>query len=484
MSLQQKRIPFAPIQESGQEELAGGAPVAWNVVMDDKGCVRRRPCITAYSEAPTAAVDADGIAGLHATTDGDLYAVGNSPVFKKLYSVGGGSATEISSNNGDRLHGNLRPTFAETEMLVVIAAGIEPHKIERATNTPSRLGGSPPRASHVIANNSRLLMNDIDSQRTWVYYSGTATGRITFAGFEQWSGAGNSGVFTANARPDPLVAIAENTNEVFALGSTTVQTYGPDGQFIYSPSYVREYGCGAPYSIVRDDNTIAWLDDKRRIVASDGRSFKVLSGAIAKTLTDLTTVSDCFGYRVHTGYVDALAFTFPTEGRTFVYQKNAGWSQWGSWDDSIANWAPFPVNAHTLVFGEDVNVVGLSDGRIGKLSLGSQTDFGDSVVASVTSGFLSRGTSNRKYCRSVRFTMRRGFTSGTGEPKVLLQWRDNLGAWGNPVEVSLGAAGDYEVVVTLRSLGVYRSREWKVTFSGPEDLALVDVTEEFDILDS
>lgn len=480
----QARIPFAPLQESSNEELAGGSPVAWNVIIDDKGCVRRRPGISAYSEAPSTVVDADGISALHATTSGELYAVGNSPAFKSIYRVAGGSAAELTPTNGERLHGSRRPVIAETEMLLVLAAGFEPHKVVRSTGACSFLGGSPPQASHVIANASRLLLNDVTSQRTWVYYSSTATGLVTYAGFEQWSGPGTSGTFTAAARPDPVVALAENTNEVFVLGATTVQTYGTDATFIYLPAYTREYGCSAPYSIIRDDNTLTWLDDKKRIVRSDGRTYSVISGAIAKTLSDLETVSDAYGYRVVCGYVDALVFTFPTEGRTFVYQKNSGWSQWGSWSDSLANWSPFAVNAHALVFEDAVNVVGLTDGRIGKLSLSSQTDLGEPVVASVTSGFINRGTSNRKHCQSVRFTMRRGETSASDTPVLLLQWRDDTGSWNTGVNVSLGSAGDRMPVVTLRSLGVYRTREWRVTFSGPEDLALVDVTEEFDVLAS
>lgn len=482
--MKQARIPFAPLQESGQEELAGSAPVAWNVVVDDKMCLRRRPCVATYLEAPTSVVDSNGISGLHATTSGELYAVGGGEVFKSIYRISGGSAAELSTNNGERVHGNTRPVFAETEMLIVIAAGLEPHKIVRSTGVCSRLGGGPPKASHVIANASRILLNDVDTQKTWVYYSSTATGLVTFVGFEQWSGTGSSGVFTASARPDPVVALGENTNEVFVFGSTTVQTYGTDATFIYSPAYVREYGCSAKHSIIRDDNALIWLDDKRRIVKSDGRTFSVISGPIAKTLTDLTTVSDAYGYRVRTGYVDAIVMTFPTEARTFVYQKNSGWSQWGSWSNTLANWTPFTVNAHATVFGEDVNVVGLSNGKIGKLTLSAQDDLGDPVVASVTSGFLDRGTSNRKLCKSVMFTLRRGFTTGTGEPQVMLQWRDDLGSWGQAVPVSLGAAGDYITVVTLRSLGVYRTREWRLTFSGPEDLAIVSVTEEFEILAS
>lgn len=484
---EQKPIAFGPAQDSGSEELAGASPVAWNVVVDSKGCVRRRPGITAYSEAPSEVIDAIGISGLHATTSGELYAVSSAETFKPIYQISGGQSSELTNDNGDMVYGDGRPVFAETEALIVIAAGRQPQKVVRSTGVCSRLGGSPPRATHVIANSSRLLLNDVQTQKTWAYYSADATGTVSFAGHEQWNGAGNSGNIAAASRPDPLVALAENTNEVFLLGATSVQTYAPDGSIIYAPATTREFGCAAPYSVVRDDQALAWLDDKRRFVRTDGRSFAVLSAPISKTLASFSTVSDAFGYRVHTSYLDALVWTFPTEGRTLCYQKGAGWSQWGGWSNSVANWTSFPVNAHTLVFGSDTNVVAVNTsqgGRIAQLSLDAQTDLGDPVVASVTSGFENRGTANRKHCIAVRFVLRRGFTAATGSPTVSLQWRDSLGPWGTAVPVRLGAPSEFDVVVAIRSLGVYRSRQWRITFSGPEDLALVSVTEEYEVLSS
>jgi len=488
----QKPVPFGPIQESGSEELAGASPVAMNVVVDKKGCIRRRPGLAAYSEAPSTAVDSDGIAGLHATTTGELYAVGNQAVFKNIYRIAGGAATTLAATNSERLHGAGRPTFAETEMLIVMAAGEEPTKIVRSTGACSRLGGSPPEGTHVIANSSRILLNDVNTQKTWTYYSSVATGNITYAGHEQWNGAGTSGNIVAASRPDPIVAIAENTNEVWLLGSTTVQTYSPDGgltaaglAIVLSPATTREFGCAAKYSVVRDDQALAWLDDKRRFVRTDGRTFAILSDPIARTLTDLTTVDDCYGYRVHTGFVDAMVWTFPTEGRTFCYQKGGGWSQWSGWDTATAGWKAFPVLSHALVFGSDTNVVGLTTGRICRLSLGAVTDLGDPLVASVTSGFDDRGTPNRKHCKALRVTMRRGATSSqTTSPEVFIQWRDRLGSWGSPAPLRMGTSGEYDTVVELRSLGVYRTRQWKITFSGSEDLAIAGVTEEYEVLSS
>lgn len=482
MPIEQKPIPFGPVQESGSEELAGASPAAWNVVVDAKGCVRRRPGIAAYSEAPSTAVDATGISGLHATTSGELYAVGNQPVMKEVYRIGGGSAAQLTSTT--KLYGDRRPVFAETEALLAMAAGRDPAKIVRATQAVSLLGGGPPQASHVIANASRLLLNDLMTQKTWAYYSDVATGTASYSGHESWNGTGDSGNITAESRPDPLVALAENTNEVFLLGSTSVQVFAPDVNDVYAPATTREFGCSAPYSVIRDDQALAWLDDKRRFVRTDGRSFMVLSAPIARTLAGFTTVSDAFGYRVHTGYLDALVWTFPTEGRTFCYQKGSGWSQWGGWDESAANWTAFPVTAHALVFGADTNAVGLSSGKVARLDLDTQTDLGEPVVASVTSGFQNRGTANRKHCRAVRLALRRGFTSDTESPVAWLEWRDSLGAWGTPVPVRLGASGEYESVVVVRSLGVYRSREWRITFSGVEDFAVASVTEEYEVLSS
>jgi hypothetical protein len=472
-------IPFGPTQ-SDAEPLGGAAPSAMNVCVDKAGVVRRRPGIQALAASP-GIVDAQGVVLLHQTEAGDLYAVGNHPTQKPVYKVYSGTAPEVSAATGVKVYGVFRPTVAETEAMLVFAAGEEPTKLLFSTTETSLLGGSPPKATHVIANSARLLVNNATGSRGTVSYSGTALGP-DIAGHETWVGL-TAGSFQAEARPDIVPALHENTGEVFAFGRTSLQYFSPDSNTVYAPVSTREHGIAAPYSVIKVDQSFVWLDHQRRIVASDGRSLKVLSDAIHSTLNGMSRVDDCYGYRVHTGFVECLVFTFPTDGRTFAYQVGGGWSQWSGYAGGL--WAPFPVSAHCLAAGTNANIVGTTTGVVAQLTDGVSDDLGEAIVASVTSGFQSHKTSARKRTQSLRVMLRRGEGAAVPGDVGLLRWRDDLGAWSDSLPIYVGAPGDSEPVLTFRSVGwPYRTRQWQFEFSAAASFSLVGVVEDFEVLDA
>lgn len=490
-------IPFVNQQATGQESLAGAPGVAVNVMVDQAGAIRRRPGLQAAPGFTSAVIDATGISGLYATVGGALYAVANEPLFRQLYAVGPASATLLGAPLSDgTLAGAGRPIFAETQLILVIAGGDAMEKIVLSTSAASRLGGDPPRATHVAANSSRLLGNiaqistTVDYDKSIVRFSGISNGNTSYANMEVWTeGAivGGAGHFSSEANPDPVLAVHENTNEVFCFGTKSLQVFSPD-PFVsdtgipagWSPSVTKELGCSAPYSIVKANQQFAWLDDLRRFVFSDARAESVFSDPIKRDLDNIGTVSDCFGYRVTTGPLDAMAWTFPTDGRTFAFQKGAGWSEWLGWANG--NWTQFAVTASTISPTSHDILVGTADGRIGRFSLDAQDDFGQPINVRVDSGYINHGTDERKHCRQAYVALRRGATTASAASKALLSWRDNPGAFCTPLEIELGPLGDTEIVVQLTSLGVYRRRQWRFEYSGAEDLALVGMTEEFDVL--
>lgn len=477
------QIAFVPNQQSGLEEFAGGSPNAVNIVVDKLGAIRRRPAISVVDFAPTGAVDALGIDGVFVTVSGRVFASGGKAPSRHLYLVENGAFVDLSSIPNSDLRGNFRPVFAETESILLVSGGDQIQKIILADGSSSRLGGNPPLASHVAANSSRVLANNATVNRGQIAYSAPAQGSA-YSGFETWDITDNGGFFTAEARPDPVLAIYENTNEVFAFGTTSLQVFDPDPVFVWSPVAAKEFGCIAPYSVVKVDQNFIWLDHLRRVVSSDGRSATVLSNDIQRTLDSIVTINDAFGYRCKVGYIDAYCLCFPTDGRTFVYQQSAGWSTWMSWDPDTNNFSRLQVNAAAVHPLTGQVVVGTLDGHIARLQLGQATDLGGTPIAvSVTSGAQNRGTDARKQCRSVRLTLRRGDTASlTSEPVASLSWRDDDGEWCPPYQVGLGLAGDHDIVVVLRSLGVYRRRQWKFEFDGTDDIVLVSAVEDFEVL--
>lgn len=477
-------IPFANVQESGHDALGGGLVAAHNVAIDGKGVVRKRPGIANASGVYADVIDSDGIVGVFQTTDGSVFAVADESGERQIYAVSDSGFSSLGSGVPPfGLRGTGRPTFAETEMLVVLAGGREIQRIEKVGKISARLGGSPPLASHVIALSNRLLANDMQDDKTKVRYSDVALGTTTYAGHEVWSlgGVGTSGYFTAEARPDDVVALAENTGEVFVFGQTTLQTFGPDAVLKFSTISSVELGCSAPYSVVKLDSSFYWLDHKRRLVKSDGRSYEAISDPIQKTLDDMTTVSDCFGYHVTDGFFEGLVWTFPTDGRTFVYQKGVGWGQWSGWDGS---WTRFIVNAACLSPTDGTALVGTTTGYVGELSLDATTDLGSTIRAHVTTGYLNRDTDAKKKCNVVRFSLRRGDAGTTPGPQAYFGWRDRPGAWEQRIPIDLGSSGDTEITREFRSLGApYRRRQWFFEFTGDSALSLVSAVEDFEVLE-
>lgn len=486
-------LGFANKQESGLEELAGASPLAVNVLIDTKGSVRRRPGLKAFSPG---VVDATGISCLHQTYGSKLFAVAAGGVERGIYRVTeSGHALVGSPGIPNGLNGSLRPTVAETEMLLVFAGGEAMEKVELATDTPSRLSDgtagalatSPPTSTHVVAMSSRLVVNDIREFTSWIRWSGIAQGLDTFAGLELWTEGivvdGNSaGHISAEARPDPLVALYGNTNELFAFGINTTQVFAPDPSSVFAPVISLEYGCTAPYSVLTTDKDFAWLDSYGRIVLSDGRSVTDLSEPIKATLDEIQTVTDCFSFRYVEGPYDVMVWVFPTDGRAFAFQKGAGWSEWLGWSDSLANWRRLNIGAHFFSNLDNTNYVGTNDGFVCTLTRDSQTDLGTRIPAEVVTGFLHRGSDAKKKCDCVRISLRRGEATGEA-PVAFLSWRDDPGPWGERIPVSLGSSADRTVVLEFRSLGVYRRRQWRFEFTGIEDITLVNASESFTILE-
>jgi hypothetical protein len=524
-------IPFSPALETSSEEISGASPECFNCIVDARGTIRKRPGIAAYSVAPSTSVDAAGILGLYLTQErvahttgtdqvsgthpGVLYAVGatinaaggGNNRGRNVFRIVGGVATQVGIGVADegRLSTPLaisttrypRPTFAETESLLIIAGGAEIGKIDIRPETFSApnftnpnpdyhemsfLGGCPPMASHVITNSSRILANDTQLDQTKIRFSDISQGIVDFSGHETWAPSpGAAGFFTAEARSDYLTALAENTNDIFCFGTTSLQLFAPDGSVTFAPSITREAGNLAPHSVIKVDDKYMWVDHLTRIVQSDGRSWEVLSGPIQKTLDALTTPDDAYAYRYSDSFADCTVFRFEADADTLVMQAGVGWGRWALWVPATQSFTRFPVLSHLLRTDGGLNVVGLDDGTIRTLSLDNETDLGVPIVAHVSTGFIDHGTDNLKQSVAVRLTFKRTPTLSAGV-SCYLEWRDELSSEWTVIELDLGVDdGDLNPVVTLRSLGVYRRRQWRFRFADSAGLFLVKATEEFAI---
>jgi hypothetical protein len=481
-------LSFGPNQASGDQQIAGASPSAFNVVVDGAGAVRRRPGITQWPDMvsgfgltsavalagfPELVPDTVGIASYQGTIS---YITDTSGIFPSQRHKQVASTGVVTS--GTSIAGLLRPHFALTQFRLVCAAGASINVLN-----PAGAITGPTSASQVIALSSRLMCNDTTSTTTngRVLFSGVgSTGNLTF---------GALNFITAEARPDALVALRENSNELYAFGETTLQVFAPDPISVLSPGRAVNRGCAAAHSVIHVDESFAWLDDKRQFVMSDGRSMDVISDPISETLDNMGTVSDCWGFRCNVGQFDVLVWVFPTDGRSFAFQRGGGWAQWSGWDGS--GHGRFPGTAHYYFHEQSRHLVGLPMEGIGYLDLSASSDYvpdqsGSSqklIKADVTTGFMNRGTDVTKVCKVLRLTVKPGATSSTTtEPQLLVSWRDDPNKpFGEPRRVGLGTVGASGMVKELRTLGPYRSRQWKVEFTDASDFVLARAEETYSL---
>lgn len=467
-------IPFALPQESGYSELGGAQAFAANVMVDKNGVVTRRPGLGA-SSLYDGVIDSEGLSAVHVTASDAVYAVGGGALNKRIYRLTGSFRDLTGDPDVGQLYGSGRPVIAETEAMLAMTAGNSPLKVLFSDDSVSALANVPAECTHIIAQNSRLLIND-NSSKGLVWYSGQALGSST-TGHETWTGL-STGFFSHEARPDPMLALHENTNEVFGFGSSSLQVWNPDAQTAYAASATREYGTSARYSVVKREQSFYWLDQRKRFVVSDGRSAEVISGAIQQSLNDISTVMDAWGFWFHEGIADCLVWVFPTARRCFAYQIGRGWSEW--FGLAGANWGRINLGCVAERPYGGKTLAGTLDGRVALLTRSSQTDLGESVTADIRTGFLNNGTDAIKHCLSVTMNLRRGTTSGSTSPVAWLSYRDGPGEAWRRVAVSLGSTNQALSVVRLPGFGTYRRRQWRFEFS-ESDLELVSAEEEFTV---
>jgi hypothetical protein len=214
---------------------------------------------------------------------------------------------------------------------------------------------------------------------------------------------------------------------------------------------------------------------------TDGRSYTDISRTITKTLRELDLAS-AWGFRMRMGRFDCLVWMFPTDGYGLI------------WDATTGNWSEWRQNGGTLTVTSAYNwaeeglfLVGLSDGSIAQLDEATTTDLGAPIPVELVSGFVSHGSQAQKHCRTAMFQFKRTFAaipavspglSPSGH--VRISYRDDQRNWKILKDVELST--EPSPCIQIRSVGVYRTRQWRVQYTGQDELQLVSAQEEFETL--
>lgn len=470
-------MPSQPVTFGGEtpsvDELAGGTPAQVNTLVDAAGALRMRPGIATWTGFPATVPNASPVTSIGLWNGNLVYTTDD----RKIWNVAAGAGYALSDTTAaTKLDGGLRPVIVSTRTRAIISGGGKPQKWEGGALS-ARLGGSPPAFSHVTTIAQRVVGND----------SGVS-------GIIYWSDVGDTGAETwvtglnfreAETKQDPVTGLYENSNELVAIGTETIQMLSPDPSETFTNARTIEVGSLSPYSYTAFDEQFRLIDHRRRYIVSNGRAFTVESTPqVGHELENMAAVSDAWGFRYKFGNYDLGITTFPTDGRTMVYDTTGkNWSEWRAYDTATGVLSELTVTSAYYLASENVTLVGLSNGQIAKLDPDATDDLGAPIVCQVTSSFITRGTSRAKKCAAVRLTFKRGQLAVGATGYLLLSYRDDLGAFCEPFRVDLGDPNDVQPTVTLRSLGTYRTRQWKLVVDS-NAFRFAGMEEDYTILDS
>ena len=501
------QIVFAGSENKSASELGGAMPVVVNAIPDSLGVVRRRPGIKAWPVFPANAGSGSPVVGMTAFGEFLVYVTAD----RKLHSLS--SAGEVAELSDDTdldtlLDGDSRPSLISGREMVVAAGHGAIQKwtgmglSARLENIgqgsawyaqhalPDAPGGPPPDATFLSAIAQRLVAQPSNGSGQ-IWWSGP------LEAYENWDLAnGGAAYIQASAKPDPIVAMADNTNEVFAFGSETIQVYAPASLHVdqndptntldFDLSRTMNLGTVSPYSIVSMDDMFAVLDRQRRFVVTDGRTYNDISRNISQVIRDMANVTDAWSFRMRFGRFDCLVWMFPTDGYGLIWDaQSSNWAEWRAWSEGSEN-----VHITSAFNWSEQNafLVGLDDGSIAQLDDAATTDLEHPIKVEIQSGFTTHGTMAQKASKTVMLQFKRtrdplpaptgGSLSASGHVRVSI--RDTQGPWKVIRDVQL--SDDRMPVLTIRSLGVYRTRQWKLEYTGQDELQLVSAQEEFEIL--
>lgn len=303
-------------------------------------------------------------------------------------------------------------------------------------------------------------------------------------------------IATKNTSSDPIVALIVMHAEVWLLGSQTTEIWynagAADFTFQIFPGVFIEHGCVAQYSVAKQDLNIYWLSQDKQgqaiIVKGNGyAAHRISTFALENEFSKYSKISDAIGWTYqqlgHVFYV----LTFPSADKTWVWDENTQlWHERLSLQYVKNGVFTLDGNLHKVIYNSSAICGGLvyvSDylGNMWQLDPTNYTENGVEITRIRSFPHLLNSQKRVNYtqfiadmeCGTDDASITGDGTSSSNPPVVNLRWSDDRGkTYGNYIQQSLGALGQYLTNMQWRRLGIARDRVFELSWSAPTKTAL------------
>lgn len=301
---------------------------------------------------------------------------------------------------------------------------------------------------------------------------------------------------TKTGYPDPIVTFIVMDLYIWLIGTQTTEIWfnagAADFTFQIFPGVFIEHGCAAQFSLAKQDLSIYWLsrDKQGQCIVLKGNNFaahRISTFAIENEFSKYSTISDAIGFiyqqEGHVFYI----LTFPTADKTWVWDETSQlWHERASLQLVQGSSFTTDGNLHKVIYNScsvcgGIVYAGDYLGNVWEIDPDAYTESTtpiprirsfphkvnelDRVVYSGFTADMETGTDDN--------TITGDGTSSANPPVVSLRWSDDRGkTYGNYVQQSLGALGEYLTCIQWNRLGMARDRVFELSWSVPSKTAL------------
>ncbi len=391
----------------------------------------------------------------------------------KAYFVSGSELVSIDSSGvgisvGSLLTNTSRVTI-ETGYndYIVLVDGTNGYTYDGTTFAQITDVDFPDNCTHITYHKNRWFANDSETGLFYMSDDGDPT---------SWSATNFA---SAESYPDNISSLISTDDYIWLGGEFTFEAFFNDGSANNFP-YARveggyiEKGVHAPYSLVRNENTLYFLGQSKNggfsvMKAQGSQSTNISTPELDSEFSKLAKLSDAYGFyyedRGHGFYV----LTFPSGGRTWVYDStmplDLAWTERTSYESlTFTRWRA----AGHVFFNNDHYIIDYNSSNVFILDHSIGTD----------NGMLTERVRVAKFIANdgIRLTMGNieiEFDSGTAllgdDPQAMLRFTDNGRLWSDELFESIGTTGNYNHRVRWSKLGGFYERavEVKITSESP-----------------
>ncbi|HUW99864.1 MAG TPA: packaged DNA stabilization protein, partial [Phycisphaerae bacterium] len=175
-----------------------------------------------------------------------------------------------------------------------------------------------------------FVFNEPNSQRFWVtsLNDGASVDPLDFA--------------SAEANPDDVVSLMVSHREVWLFGNNSIEVWYNAGLADFPLARIQgavlEFGCQAPYSVAKMDNSLFWLGADARgsgvVYRSNGyNAQRISTHAVEWQIQQYAVTNDALAYTYQQDGHSFYVLIFPTAQATWVFDVSTGaWHERAYWD--------------------------------------------------------------------------------------------------------------------------------------------------------